>query len=428
MNSFRQVSLWAVGLVWLAVGVGCAGAVEKDTKQGEEETVAPLVQTIPLDQIWALDMPGTQGLDKIAPDYGANSWRRLRRLLAPKQPAKKAATGFVIALKQHRPNELDMISQILRFSRRSNSVPVTEEVGIVFYSTASAYRVEIEKVERLDSVVNIRYRLVPYQPNASSPKTSVDLAVIPLGKLSSGEYSVEMTQSPMEQRFLDAGHKPVSDEQASRFVCQPFTFEVWTPPKPDPGLSKGAIDIPLDQIWSYHRPGIRNIRQNLDLKELPQPFTLLSTGSLEQLYRLEKDRAEPGFVVAGKGQEALVAAHEKLPEGEKPANVLPAGTEISVVYFSHGYPVGINLHRVERRGNTIDIRYRFDVAGLDTSSNDLVLIPLGKLPVGEYHANMIEIPSEMHRVLSAVDLAEVHLRVCQSFSFSIVDAIKKKSE
>ena len=59
MNRFRQVSLWAVGLVWLAVGVGCAYAVEKDAKPGKEEAVAPLVQVIPLDQIWGCDMPRT---------------------------------------------------------------------------------------------------------------------------------------------------------------------------------------------------------------------------------------------------------------------------------------------------------------------------------------------------------------------------------
>ena len=383
------------------------------------------VVTIPLDQIWALDMPGTLSMDKLVPNYDANSWRNLRKLLTPKQLSKKAAKGFVIALKQNWPNELDKINQILHFSRRSNSVPVTEEIGIVFYSKASAYRVEIEKVERRDSVVEIRYRLAPHQSATPSKKTSVDLALIPLGMLPVGEYRVEMTRSPMEKAHLDFGHKPISDELANRFVCQPFTFEVWGLPQPDPGLSESAIEIPLDQIWMLNVPGNRNIRQNLDWKQLPQPFTLLSTGSLEPLFRLEKNRAEPGFVVAGKGQDALTAAHEKLPEGEKPSNVLPEGTEITVVYFSHAYGP-IDLYRVERKENVIEVRYRFNPGGSGILSQQLALMPLGKLPVGEYRVNMIEVPPTTRQEVSPSWLVEAHLRVCQSFSFSIVDVIEEE--
>ncbi len=388
---------------------------------------------IPLDQIWTLDMPGTRDLDELIPAREKSVFTRrryltnLRKALAPKQPVEKAATGFAIAVipERIRPTEMITIREVLRFSRRSNSVPVTEKVGIVFYSNASAYRVEIEKVERRGSVVKIRYRLAPYQSSDPSNKMSVDLAVIPLGKLAAGEYRVEMRRCPMDQKYLTAGHKPISNEQASRFVCQPFTFEVWSLPKPDPGLSEGAIEIPLDQIWASNMPGTRDIR-SLDWKQLGKLRRPLSTGSLEPLFRLGKDRAGPGYVVAGIGQVALVAAHKKLPEGEKPANVLPVGTGISVVYFSNGFTIGIGLHRVERRGNTIDVRYRFDSAGLDAGSSDLALISLGKLPVGEYRVNMIETPSEMNQGISAIDLVEAHLRVCQSFSFSIVDAIEEE--
>ncbi len=391
---------------------------------------------IPVYKIWALDMSGTRDLDELIParEKSVLARRRyltnLREALAPKQPVEKAATGFAMAVnpRRIRPIEMITIREVLRFSRRSNSVPVTEEVGVVFYSNASAYRVELEKVQSRGSVIDIRYRLAPYQVVDPSKKTSVDLAVIPLGKLPAGEYRVEMTRSPMDQKYLDAGHKPVSDEQAGRFICQSFTFEVWNPPKPDPGLSEGAIEIPLDQIWMMNVPGIRNIGQNLNLKQLPQPFTLLSTGSLESLWRLDKNRAETGFVVPGVGQKALVAAHKKLPEGEKPTNVLPVGTEFSAVYFSNGYAASIGLHRVERRGNTIDIRYRFYLLGSGAGSSDMALIPLGKLPVGEYRVNMIETASESNQGLSAYYLAEAHLRVCQSFSFSIVDAIEEKSE
>jgi len=424
MNGFRWVGVLA--LVWLAAGTGCAYVAEENEKPDEPEAVV-----IPLDQIWALDMPGTRSLDELIPARKISLSERRRFLtnfreaLSPKQPVEKSAIGFATAILSGRvsPYELSAIRNVLKSSRRGNSVPVTEKVGIVFYSNASAYRVEIEKVERRGLVVELHYRLAPYQPTASSNKTSVDLALIPLGKLPAGEYRVETTRSPMEQKHLDAGHKPVSDEQASRFVCQPFTFEVWNPSGPDPGLSKGAIEIPFDQIWASYVRGTRDIR-NLDWKGLENPT--LSAGSLNFLSLLGKDRAEPGFAVAGKGQDALVAAHKKLPEGEKPSNVLPVGTEISVVYFSNAYTIGINLNRVERRGNIIDVRYRFDAGGSDAGSNGLALIPLGKLPVGEYRVNMIEAFSEVNQGLSALDLVGAHLRVCQSFSFSLVDSIEEE--
>jgi len=446
MNRFRGMSLLAAGLVWLATGLGCADNSAKLNKMANSAAPEDPLETvsedktltdksgpiaIPLGQIWALDMPGTRDLDELIPArIKPGSARQyeltdLRRALSPKQPVVKSATGFATAILPSRESsyEIRAIRAVLQSSRRSNSVPVTEKVGIVFYSNASAYRVELEKVERSGSVINIRYRLAPYQPADLSEKTLVDLALIPLGKLPAGEYRVEMTRSPMEQKHLDAGHKPVSDEQASRFVCQPFSFEVWNPPEPDPGLSEGAIEIPLDQIWASHRRDAQDIK-SLDWKELENPY--LSSGSLEYLSQLGKDRAEPGFVVAGKGQDALIAAHKKLPEGEKPTNVLPVGTEFSIVYFSHGYTVSIDLNRVERRGNIIDVRYVFRMAGLDAGSNDLALISLGQLPAGEYRVNMIEISSEGNQGLSALDLVEAHLQVCQSFSFSIVDTIEEE--
>ncbi len=438
MNWLRRVGLWVMGLVFLAVGVGCADTHENIAEVDKVEVRAVEAGVVPLDQIWAVDMPGTRGLDELLanPKEPAPAKRHylttfLRKALAPKQPVEKAARGFAIAIlpKRVTPYEIHTIREVLRFTRRSNSVPVTEEIGLVFYSNASAYRVEIEKVKRQGSVIDIRYRLAPYQSTDPENKTSVDLAVIPLGKLAAGEYRVEMTRSPMEQKYLDAGHKPVSDEQASRFVCQPFSFEVWSLPKPDPGLSESAIEIPLDQIWASHRWNARDTR-SLDWKRFEnQP---LSIGALGALWQLNKDRAEPGFVVPGIGQEALIAAHKNLPEGEKPTNVLPVGTDFSIVYFSHPND-STSFGRVERRGNLIEIVcYHYMPSGSGIPPSQLALVPLGKLSVGEYRVNVIErlprIQPELPTpcLLPAIYLVEAHLRVCQSFSFSIVDAIEEE--
>jgi len=58
MHEFRRAGVF--GLVWLAVGLGCAYAAG-----GEEKPSKPKTVTIPLDQIWALDMPGTRDIHEI---------------------------------------------------------------------------------------------------------------------------------------------------------------------------------------------------------------------------------------------------------------------------------------------------------------------------------------------------------------------------
>jgi len=419
MNKFRRVGVLA--LVWLAAGVGCADAEDRDAKPGKTEA-----GVIPLDQIWALDMPGTRDIHDHFRDGGSDegALRRIIRALNPKQPREKATPGFAVTSAEGWQTEIVFARRGLEANRRSNAVPASEKVCVVFFSYASAYRVEIEKVKRRGSVIDIRYRLVLHQPSGQSDKTAVDFALIPLGKLPAGDYRVEITQAPPEQQQGGAGFQAVSDEEASRFVCQPFSFEVWDLPKPDPGLGKNAIEIPLDQIWASNMPETRDIK-SLDWEQLRNPYRPLSSGPIDMLIRIGKDRAEPGFVVAGTGQDALIAAYKKLPVGEVPSNSIPFGKEVSIVYFSHVYPSYIVLHRVERRGNVIDVRYRFDAYSSGYSGHT-ALIPLGKLPTGEYHVNMIEAPTKKYQGLPASSLVEVHLRVCQSFAFAVEESSEEK--
>lgn len=192
---------------------------------------------------------------------------------------------------------------------------------------------------------------------------------------------------------------------------------------PDPQLGEKVVTIPFDQIWASHMPGTKDIH-NLDWGMLKnQSFV---GGSLNHLEILKKNKAEPGFAVSGKGQDALVAAFKKTPEGKKPLSKLPVGTEISVVYFSHAFPIDINLKSIERIGSTINITYRFEDSGLDAALNHIALIPLGKLPVGKYSVNMVEIPPDKTHQHSQSVLDSVSNSVCQSFDFTIYDAKKKE--
>jgi len=210
-----------------------------------------------------------------------------------------------------------------------------------------------------------------------------------------------------------------TEERIQRTVSQSFSFAVTEPPEPDPGPAEDGIVIPLEEIWAYQLAGTRDVR-TLDLDQLPQPLGTLSTRPLDAAGQQE---AKPGFAVLGTGQEALVAAHTKLPAGEKPTNTFPADSEISVVYFSQGQIASsIVLERVERNGNVIDVRYSLGSDGSRISQN-FALIPLGELPAGEYHVNMIPVMSEGLRTQpasTATNMVAIMRRsVCQPFTFTI---------
>jgi len=87
MIGFRVGGLWMLGLVWLAVGVGCADTADRNAKpeevasivepevKAESDSVEKPVEksladepgaiVIPLDQIWALDMPGARDIEEL---------------------------------------------------------------------------------------------------------------------------------------------------------------------------------------------------------------------------------------------------------------------------------------------------------------------------------------------------------------------------
>jgi hypothetical protein len=381
------------------------------------------VVEIPLSEVWALDMPGTKDLNKLlkkengAIDRDARRWlRNARRSLMEKLPEEKAKIIFAVVGTGR--TALEHASELFRDKSIAGIEPLAsaDDLSFVFYSYSSAYRVEIEKIERENNIFRIKYRFIPQK----SVESAIQLALIPIGKLPVGHYPVELVQLPLEEEYLDAGFEPVGQEAASRIVCQPYTFQVYERPAPDPGPAKEAVVIPLDDIWAYNIPGTKNI-QELD----PDHNISLSIGSLGILQLIGKKKASPGYVVPGTGREALTVARKKLPPGEMPPNELPEGTDISLVYYSHGFSQHIVLHRVERLGNAINIRYRFDDKGNTGLSQHYALIPLGKLPEGKYQVNMIPVWDKLVEMspsyyLNVAD--DVQRTVCQSFEFTITPA------
>ncbi len=193
-----------------------------------------------------------------------------------------------------------------------------------------------------------------------------------------------------------------------------------------------VVEIPLDQIWAAQMPGTRDVH-TLDprrfdplIKSLVRPIRL----SLNPEWQIESGKpqrpvAGTGFAVMGSGRIALEHAHKVLVEKKPPQKSFPAGSDISVVFFSYQAGTYVHLHQVERQGKVIEVRYQFVPHTSRNMSVHFALIPLGKLSAGKIRVNVVQSP--LDQVLVDQYLVKP-LRpewgrqiVCKSFSFLVVD-------
>jgi hypothetical protein len=192
---------------------------------------------IPLDLIWALDMPGTNDVRELEPEIYSKrgkglpieKWRELqaKSLIAqiypqlslentriPKRGFAVPGTGLAA---------LQAARDVLTEEREvSNLLPAETDITIVFSSLQSGDYVHIYAVERHANVIEIRYRFAPHE----EAYVSQNFALVPIGKLPKGMYQVKFTQGPMEEKYLNAGFRPKTGNYADKIVCTPFKFSV----------------------------------------------------------------------------------------------------------------------------------------------------------------------------------------------------------
>lgn len=137
----------------------------------------------------------------------------------------------------------------------------------------------------------------------------------------------------------------------------------------------GAVEIPLEEIWALDTPGAQDIR-SLDSADDPIVETALKQAAES------KDR-DHSYVVRGEGVEAL---REFLRVRNNPDfwNRLPADQPLSIVFYTNAIPKDVDLEAVERTGNTFRLHFRFAPLHANEATLHLGVIPIGKLPVGNY--------------------------------------------
>lgn len=195
-----------------------------------------------------------------------------------------------------------------------------------------------------------------------------------------------------------------------------------------------AVEIPLNEVWAN-----MSSRYMLAAKQLAKlepeyfgrrenrrgPFTDSMTNQIQKALSAEfppKSIMKPGLVVMGKGREALEYTYAVLVKGQPTQDKFPKGSEISAVFFTRviGY---MHLMQIQRVGNTITISYCLE----PTASNAIVsakiaIIPLGKLPPGEYRVNIrgfSKEPDDRNSDCESIPDDRMKKLICQPFEFSI---------
>lgn len=407
---------------------------------------------IPLESIWAYKMQGTRdvhGLDlgrfheKYFPGWGFEDYEReretaikeIQRHLSSKAASDNALSGFVIPrlIDLHTLRKIPHLMEgVMRHGKPenwTNSFPVGDEMTLVFFSHPLSYYIQLTEVARTGKNITVSYKPIPHYTSEST----VHFALIPLGQLPAGEYRVQFKQVGMAKEFYKAGFAPLGYEQQKKHICQTFSFTIWEPPRPDDSkLSENAVVIPLKDIWGHKLAGTKDVyeletnreqQRQMDREELLKHSPVLRIGRALSHYQKNKPAGD-GFVVKGFDNNALLQVDAVFAEQANRIDDFVTQDDLTLCFFSHSTGRYVALDQVVREGTEIIVKYHFAAHNSRDMSYHFALIPLGKLPAGDYHVEMKQLPGTgpaWGPPAPPIDPERVKQLVCGSFDFKVKD-------
>ena len=182
--------------------------------------------TIPLKDIWALEMrgSGTKDVVNLEPDEpGVNSFReRIAKQLGHSIPGEippKLRSGFAVSGTGH--TALEEARAVFEDRKKPDDCfPSNCFVSVIFSSLEFSWYVRLTDVERQGNKIQIHYQFVLHV----TQDLSQHFAIIPFGKLPDGKYQVEMIQDPVEKQFAE--FNPLVEGKGAEIICKPFSFLV----------------------------------------------------------------------------------------------------------------------------------------------------------------------------------------------------------
>ena len=224
----RQVCVLA-----LALGIFIAMAHPASSDEPDGKTI-----TIPLDQIWAFNMRSTRDVRELEPaslgridaanrskdsegDIKGTRVQQIRGVLRVLPADKEAAPGFAVegsGLEALRGAHKVIVEQ----KPARHSFVGDREVSLVFFCHSTRSYCHLSDVERCGKQAVIRFRFVPHLEE----EITCHFALIPLGKLQPGDYTVKIVQLPMGSEFERLHLPEVGTKDAQVIVCKSFSFSV----------------------------------------------------------------------------------------------------------------------------------------------------------------------------------------------------------
>jgi hypothetical protein len=192
-----------------------ADAPEESTKE------EPAAESVPLDQIWAHGMPGTRDIQELEekPEDENSLMATIGRALQARHDRK---VGKSFAVEGTGLGALKAAYAVITGQRPVAKSLASGEVSIAFFTHYSPYYVHLAKVTRNGESVRIEYELIPHL----TKEITLHFALIPLGKLPSGNYKVDVVAKPTAEKLIAGGFKEVSEEKKARIVSSSFKFHV----------------------------------------------------------------------------------------------------------------------------------------------------------------------------------------------------------
>jgi hypothetical protein len=204
--------------------------------QASGDTPSDKAKTIPLEKIWAYEMPGTKDVRHLEHKVGVHDpgfrefWehslvRQIVSFLSSSTPeeGKKAGPAFVVvgigkdALKAAHEVLMDKKKNK---TRPSQPLPKDKELSLVFYHYVTGWHPRINSVEQSLNTIVVKYQFVtPPEPSFGAAR----FAIIPIGKLPPGVVRVKFEQVPP----VDFKGRPsMQRPDTERLVSDSFSFDV----------------------------------------------------------------------------------------------------------------------------------------------------------------------------------------------------------
>ena len=223
-----------IGALATALSLSTLALAEPTDHQPEAEVVS-----IPLEQIWGYNMPGTRDLGELGPQRDARTMTKqqlidgsyvlqIERILVdrPRHSENHREPAFVVK-GTGREALVNAKAEFVRRSefgwgqgqKRTLTVRPDTDISLVFFTFAIGDSVKLDSICRHEANCTVKYRLVPRM----TMDVRVHLALIPLGKFSEGLVRVDIVELPPSDRQGEGTRKLIP---ANRFVCDSFSFGV----------------------------------------------------------------------------------------------------------------------------------------------------------------------------------------------------------